>query len=338
MLQFGSGVLWGIPTTGNLAANTTPQRFGTLQDVSVDISQKLVELMGGNKGPDDVAPSDMKVTGKAGFGKLDINLYNQLFFANTITNSATGFSPDEPHVIPSSSSYVITVAYSASFSKDLGVLYQATAANGWASTPLTRIPSGTPSQGEYTVSAGVYTFAAADASAPVLISYNYISSSYLVAAEAQTVPSTTPYQLVVNYGSTFEADEGVVYAVGLTPLTKVFITPTVTGTYAVNITSGQYTFAPGDEGLGVLISYTYRAVGLGGLTLTVSNELQGYGPVFELYLFEPYQGQNGMHLYACRSSKLTQPRKRDGYRIDSFEFTSYPNPAGQWIDYFQANA
>jgi hypothetical protein len=337
MLQFGSGVLWGIPTIGNLAANVTPQRFGTLQDVSVDISQKLVELMGANKGPDDVAPSDMKVTGKAGIGKLDINIYNHLFFANSVTTSATGFVPDEPHAVPATSAYTITVAGSATFSKDLGVLYQATVANGWNSTPLTRIPGGTPSLGEYTVSAGVYTFAAADASAAVLISYNYISSDTLVPAEAQTIPSTTPYKLTVAHGATFVADEGVVYASGLTPLTKVFITPTVTGTYEVNTGTGEYTFAAGDEGVAVLISYTYRAVGT-AQTLTVTNQLQGYGPVFELYLFEPYQGQNGMHLYACRSSKLTQPRKRDGYRIDSFEFTSYPNPAGNWIDYFQATS
>ena len=246
MLQFGSGVLWGIPTTGNLATNVTPQRFGTLQDVSIDISQKLVELMGASKFPDDIAPSDMKITGKAGFGKLDINIYNQLFFANAQTTGASpNFVKDEADTIPASVSYVITVTNSASFTKDLGVLYAATG------IPFIRIPSGTPTVGQYTVSAGVYTFAAADASAAVLISYLYANS-------------TT------------------------------------------------------------------------GNVLTVVNELQGYGPVFELYLYEPYQGQNGFHLYACRSSKLTQPRKRDGYRIDSFEFSAYANPAGNVMDFFRA--
>jgi len=38
MYQFGSGTLFGFPNGGNTAPNPTPMKFGTLQDVSVDIS------------------------------------------------------------------------------------------------------------------------------------------------------------------------------------------------------------------------------------------------------------------------------------------------------------
>lgn len=44
MFQFGSGTLWGYPVGGNLAANPTPIKFGTLQDVSLEISGSLKEL------------------------------------------------------------------------------------------------------------------------------------------------------------------------------------------------------------------------------------------------------------------------------------------------------
>jgi len=38
MFEFGSGTLWGFPVGGNTATNPTPMKFGTLQDVSLDIS------------------------------------------------------------------------------------------------------------------------------------------------------------------------------------------------------------------------------------------------------------------------------------------------------------
>src|SRR6185437_14518894 len=60
--------------------------------------------------------------------------------------------------------YTITVAGSANWLSDLGVVYTATG------QPLQQVASG-PTQGQYSVAAGVYTFAAADQGLAVLISY-----------------------------------------------------------------------------------------------------------------------------------------------------------------------
>jgi hypothetical protein len=54
MFGFGAGALWGTPLTdyaGNAIANPTPILFGTLQDVSMDISFDVKELHGENQFP-----------------------------------------------------------------------------------------------------------------------------------------------------------------------------------------------------------------------------------------------------------------------------------------------
>lgn len=67
--------------------------------------------------------------------------------------------------VPSAGPYSVTVTKSAAFVLDRGVSY----ANG---TALVAVASA-PAQGEYTVAAGVYTFAAADANAAVVINYSW---------------------------------------------------------------------------------------------------------------------------------------------------------------------
>jgi hypothetical protein len=242
--QFGIGGLFAIPTTGNLATPSGPVQFGTIQDTNVEFNQKLEKLMGQNKGPDDIAPSDMEIKGKSGFGRIDVNIYNALFFGETIATGISVTQPNEAHAIPATP-FTVTVAppNSGTFSKDLGVRF---ASNLQA---LTRVTSG-PTTGQYSVTAGAYLFAAADTLLNVQISYEY------------------------------------------------------------TLTSGQ--------------------------TLTVTNRIQGYGPVFELYLNQPYQGTNGLHLRACRASKMSAPMKRNGYLISDFEFESFPDAGGNWFDWFQA--
>ncbi len=63
--------------------------------------------------------------------------------------------------------FTVTATHSAVFVLDNGVTY----ANG---TALVKVDTG-PGLGQYSVASGVYTFAAADASAHVLVSYLYAS-------------------------------------------------------------------------------------------------------------------------------------------------------------------
>lgn len=166
-IQFGSGVLLVNPNAGNLATNPTPMQGMTIQDVSIDMSGEVKELKGSKQFPDDVAAGDKKGSGKFAVGRKDLALFNQIFFADKVVTGGTSVSPNEVHV-PSSSSVTVTPPGSGTFSVDLGVSYEG---SGLA---LVKVAS-SPTVGQYSVSAGVYTFAAGDTSAAagVLISYAY---------------------------------------------------------------------------------------------------------------------------------------------------------------------
>jgi len=77
---------------------------------------------------------------------------------------------DEARTIPSTGPYTITVTHAAAWGYDNGVTK--------GGLPMTLV-TGTPTTGQYSVSAGVYTFAAADASSAIIINYGYIISSSL---------------------------------------------------------------------------------------------------------------------------------------------------------------
>lgn len=176
MIDFGAGVLFVNPNAGNLATNPTPGQILTLQDVSIDISQDLKELRGATKWPEDIAPADMKGSGKFGTGRVDQQVFNNVFFANASSTGIVQAVQGESGTVPASSVYTVTVTNSAQFDEDFGVQY-ASGIGGAGAGRFTRIPTGTPTQGQYTVSAGVYTFAAADANAAVLISYSFTASA-----------------------------------------------------------------------------------------------------------------------------------------------------------------
>lgn len=237
-------------------------------DVSVDITQELKELVGQYKFPDDVAPAAAKVTGKFSVGRIDMALFNQIFFAANSSNAGwvgggqtTGTKqqtplPGESQTIPSSPGpYTVTVTNSAHFTEDLGVRY---ASNFQA---FTKLATGSPAVGQYTVS------------------------------------------------------------------------------------SGTYTFASGDAGLGVYITYVWTPTGSTGYTVPLNQQLMGYGPTFELWLSEPYQQltgspneYNGLHLWQCRISKMGNELKNTDYLKPSFEFQSYANASGYVGEFFQVVA
>lgn len=192
MFQFGSGTLWGYPIGGNLAANPTPLKFGTLQDVNLEIAGDLKELYGQNQFAEALARGKYKVSGKAKFAQIVGKHLNDLFFGQTLNSGQKLVALDESQSVPASPAYTVTVSNSAQFVDDWGVRYSATG------LPLTKVMSG-PLQGEYSVSAGVYTFAAADASAAVLISYRYSTSAGVQLNIRQQLMGFAPsFQILLN--------------------------------------------------------------------------------------------------------------------------------------------
>ena len=161
-VAFGSGILIATPS----AANSTPVQFGTIQDVSVDFTFASKSLMGQFQFPVAFGRGEGKISGKAKFANIDGAVFSNIFFGNTKTTGQKLWSYNEAGTVAAGTPYTVTVANSATFDADLGVVY---ASSGLA---LIRVASA-PAVGQYSVAAGVYTFNSGDAGKAVLISYSY---------------------------------------------------------------------------------------------------------------------------------------------------------------------
>jgi hypothetical protein len=161
MFAFGSGVLIGTPS----GANQTPINFGLVQDVTYDETTTLKELFGQNRRPVAIGAGTIKATVKAKMARISgVALASLLYGVATVAGqTATAFA--EAGTVPTTP-FQITVANSATWTVDQGVVFTTTG------LPLKRVASA-PTTGQYSVTAGVYTFAAADVAKAVLISYNY---------------------------------------------------------------------------------------------------------------------------------------------------------------------
>lgn len=196
MFAFGSGVLLGYR---NDVANQTPINFGLLQDVSIDFDGTIKELFGQYQYPVAVARGTTKIGIKASVARISGLMFSSLYFGVSIATGQTLTAYGEAGTIPAPSGpYTITVANSANFVDDYGVVFALTG------LPLKKVAS-SPATGQYSVSAGVYTFAAADASLGVLISYTYaVSGSGQKFTMSNPLLGTTP-SFACSFYTTFQS-------------------------------------------------------------------------------------------------------------------------------------
>jgi hypothetical protein len=164
---FGPGSVY---VTRNDIANQTPINIGFAQEFSYDEAGESKQLYGQNQYPLAVARSTIKATGKMKSAEVSGIALNAAFHGQSFSAGQLLMAQSEAGSVPASTAYTVTVANSAHFDTDLGVVYAATG------LPFTKVASG-PTVGQYSVSAGVYTFAAADASAAVLLTYAYTTTS-----------------------------------------------------------------------------------------------------------------------------------------------------------------
>lgn len=178
MFAFGSGVLIGTPA----GANPTPINFGLVQDVTYDEAGSLKSLFGQNRRALAVGAGTIKTTLKAKVARISGLAFASLYYGVTPVSGQLATALGEAATIPSSSAYTYQTANHTTFIQDQGVIYALTG------LPFTRVAAG-PAQGQYSVNVGtgVYTFAAADAGAKVLVSYNYT-----LAGSGQTITVNNP--------------------------------------------------------------------------------------------------------------------------------------------------
>lgn len=178
MILFGAGKLIAIPTQdalGNAIANPTPIAIAVLKEVSVDFDFETKTLHGEKQFAVAIARGKAKIGWKAKSGDFSGAALGSLFLGTQPTASRKSAVIDEAKTVPAAAGpYTVTIAPPAtgSFVADLGVT------NALTGLAMLRVASA-PATGQYSlnVATGVYTFAAADASLAVLISYEYSIAS-----------------------------------------------------------------------------------------------------------------------------------------------------------------
>lgn len=193
---FGAGTLFATQLTdafGAAIANPTPIQFGTLQEVSIDISGDVKELYGQNQFPVAVGRGKVKVAGKAKVASVNGLQFNSIFFGQTLAAGTYAAVYDTTGALVPTTPFQITptVPGSGTWAADLGVIN----ASGLV---MTRVASG-PTTGQYSVAAGVYTFAAADVGIRMFISYQYTATS-------TTAKKMTVQNIPMGYAPTFRCD------------------------------------------------------------------------------------------------------------------------------------
>lgn len=193
---FGAGTLWGTQLTdvnGNAIATPTPVQFGALQDVSVDFAADIKKLHGSSAFPLMAVRGKQSINCKAKAAQMNGALINSIFFGFTPT---AGILDDVYDVtgtpIPTTPFQITPVPPSSgTWTQDLGV-------RNSSSVPMTRVAAG-PTTGQYSVAAGVYTFATADVGQTVYINYQYTATS----TTAKKIAISNP---LMGAAPTFRAD------------------------------------------------------------------------------------------------------------------------------------
>lgn len=193
MYVFGSGALIATPNYdafGSAIANPTPVEFGTLQDVSLDVSFDTKMLYGNLQFPVAVGRGKGKVAGKAKAARINAMLFNAVMFGQGVNFGVVQDVYDTTGTAVAAT-VTPTVPNAGTWSRDLGVKD----GNG---IPYVRVASA-PATGQYSVSAGAYTFAAADVGKTVYISYQYTNAS-------TTSPRLDILNVPMGYAPSFSID------------------------------------------------------------------------------------------------------------------------------------
>lgn len=165
MRQFAMGAMYAIPA----GANPTPVPIAILKDATVEYKQTKKELRGQWKAPIDMGEGPLDISIKVKNADFRASLLAAVIAGTTTTTGSVLVVTGESWAIPTTP-FQVTVAQSAFFSEDGGVLDLTS--GKW----LTRVASA-PTTGQYSVAAGVYTFAAADVGHNLSITYSYTSAS-----------------------------------------------------------------------------------------------------------------------------------------------------------------
>lgn len=202
MAQYGFGV--GQVAVVPSGANPTPVQIGVIKDVTLDISMTVKELRGAYQFPVDVARAAGTISGKGKFAQIGSGTMAAVLATTASAGMKIGATTASTNI--PTTPFTITPSVGGgggTFFEDLGVI------NASTGVAMKRVASA-PATGEYSVAAGVYTFAAADTGVAVIISYSYApsgSTGWTVTYTNQLMGASTVFSLSLfnsfrskNYG------------------------------------------------------------------------------------------------------------------------------------------
>lgn len=144
--------------------------------------------------------------------------------------------------------------------------------------------------------------------------------------EAGTVPAMTTYTVTVANAASFVMDLGVYLSTDGSPLKQV---PSMPGPMEYSVSAvGVYTFNVAQASAAMLFNYLYE--GTDGGTLTVTNQLMGSTPKFQLVASQVYDGKSfTIILYSAVADKLSLPLKQDDYLISELSGSCHADAANR---------
>lgn len=172
---FGAGTIWATPLQdafGNTVTNGTPVQLAVSQEISMDEGFETKKLYGQNQFPVDVGRGKGNLGVKAKFAQVNGLAVSSLYYGQTLTTGLNGYVFDVTGATIPGTPFTVTPTIpgvtAGTWAADMGVRD----ANG---KPMTKVASA-PATGQYSVNAGVYTFAAADTGNRVFISFAYTNT------------------------------------------------------------------------------------------------------------------------------------------------------------------
>jgi hypothetical protein len=180
---FGVGNISAIPS----GANPTPVPIATVKGVTVEFKATDVPLVGQYMVAQDRATTSIEITGTIQSADFSADMVS-LVLPNTTSTTGTILPATHNAAVPTTP-FTITVTQSATFDSELSVV------DLTAGIKLKRVAS-SPATGEYSVAAGVFTFAAADVAHSISIAYLYTATSgKTIEASNQLAGTTATYVL-----------------------------------------------------------------------------------------------------------------------------------------------
>jgi hypothetical protein len=188
---FGSGTVIGKRTD---VTNTMPALLGTLQDVTIDFSRKIEQLMGQFAAPVAFGGGELTIKGKAKFARFQATQFNNLFLGGVQTaNSGLEMTTGEAGTVASAA---VVVANGATFVEDLGVF---NAATGVQLQPVVSAPVAGASYIPGVAGVGSYTFGSGDNGVSYLFYYSYtVTTEQKIVLANQLMGPVPNFELMIK--------------------------------------------------------------------------------------------------------------------------------------------